>query len=149
MTREESLEFLRRGFSEVGVRVGEDELREVVDRLDGVIGWLTYYGYSRSVGGRDLESIIGDAVSLARQELDNFLSLRVSRRYRVVLRLLASGGVREWGGLLKRGGLEDYEGSPISDRVLHDVLTTLKRYSIIDENLEFTDPIVREAARGL
>ncbi|WP_054853797.1 hypothetical protein [Vulcanisaeta distributa] len=49
---------------------------------------------------------------------------------------------------MKRGGLEDYEGSPISDRVLHDVLTTLKRYSIIDENLEFTDPIVREAARG-
>ncbi len=49
---------------------------------------------------------------------------------------------------MKRG-LEDYEGSPISDRVLHDILTTLKRYSIINENLEFTDPIVKEAARGL
>ncbi|WP_243665768.1 hypothetical protein [Vulcanisaeta sp. JCM 16159] len=55
--------------------------------------------------------------------------------------------MREW-GLLKRR-LEDYEGSPISDRVLHDVLTTLKMHSIINEELEFTDPIVKEAARGL
>ena len=83
---------------------------------------------------------------MARQELENFLKSRASRRYRVVLKLLASG-VREW-GLLKRR-LEDYEGSRISDRVLHDILTALKRHSIIDEDLDFTDPVVREAARGL
>ncbi|GAB6947555.1 ATP-binding protein [Vulcanisaeta sp. JCM 16161] len=146
LSREKSLEFLQRGFSEVGVEVDEGELNEVVDRLDGVIGWLTYYGYSRSVGGRDLTSIFNDAINLAREELENFLKLRVSRRYRVVLKLLASG-VREW-GLLKRR-LEDYEGSPISDRVLHDILTALKMHSIINEELEFTDPIVKEAAREL
>ncbi|GAB6943515.1 AAA family ATPase [Vulcanisaeta sp. JCM 14467] len=146
LNRDESLEFLRRGFSEVGIEVDEGELEGVVDGLDGVIGWLTYYGYSRSVGGRDLDSIISDAVGMARQELENFIRLRASRRYRVVLRLLALD-VREW-GLLKRR-LEDYEGSRISDRVLHDILTTLKRHSIIDENLEFTDPVIRETAREL
>ena len=50
--------------------------------------------------------------------------------------------------MLKRM-IENYEGSLISDRVLHDILTTLKNHSIIDENLEFTDPIVREAAQAL
>ncbi len=146
LSRGKSLEFLRRGFSEVGLEISEDELEEAVDRLDGIIGWLTYYGYSRSTGGRDLDSIISDAIAMAKQELENFLSLRVSRRYRVVLRLLASG-VKGWSSLKR--ALEDYEGSPISDRVLHDILTTLRRYSIIDENLEFTDPIVREASKEL
>ncbi|WP_243665769.1 hypothetical protein [Vulcanisaeta sp. JCM 16159] len=75
MSREKSLKFLRRGFSEVGVEVDDGELNEVVDRLDGVIGWLTYYGYSRSVGGRDLTSIFNDAINLAREELENFLNL--------------------------------------------------------------------------
>ena len=146
LNRGESLEFLRRGFSEVGIEVDKRGLEGVVDRLDGVIGWLTYYGYSRSVGGRDLDSIVSDAVGIARQELGNFLRFRASKRYRVMLRLLASG-IKEW-GLLKRW-LKDYEGSRISDRVLHDILTTLKRHSIIDENLEFTDPVIREAAREL
>ena len=142
----ESLKLLRRGFSEVGIDVDEHEIESAMDRLDGIIGWLTYYCYSRSIGGRDLDSIVSDAVGMARQELEDFLKSRASRRCRVVLRLLASG-VREW-GLLKRR-LEDYEGSRISDRVLHDILTALKRHSIIDEDLDFTDPVVREAARGL
>ncbi|MGC9136014.1 MAG: AAA family ATPase [Caldivirga sp.] len=146
LSHERSLEFLRLGFSEVNVKVDEDELENVVGRLDGIIGWLTYYGYSRSIGSRDLGTIINDAVDMAKQELENFLSLRASRRYRVILKLLASG-IREW-GLLKRT-LESYEGSQVSDRVLHDVLMTLKRHSIIDDSLEFTDPIIKEASKKL
>ena len=143
LSREESVRFLRMGFSELGTIVNDAELEEAVNRLDGIVGWLTYYGYSRSIGGRDLGSIIEDAVNLARREFEGFLNLRVSRRYRPVLKLLASG-VREWSALKR--GLEDYEKALVSDRVLHDILMALKRHSIIDDNLEFTDPIVKEAA---
>ena len=145
LTREESIRFLKLGFSETKVMVSDNELNDAVDKLGGIIGWLTYYGYVRSFGGRDLESIINDAVNLAKQELENFLKTRVNgRRYRVILRSLAND-VREWGRLKRT--LEDYEGVSISDRVIHEILTTLKNHSIINNNLEFTDPVVREAAR--
>ncbi len=42
-SREKSMEFLRLGFRQYGVDVDENEVREVVDRLDGIVGWLTYY----------------------------------------------------------------------------------------------------------
>jgi len=143
LSDQESLEFLRRGFREVRVSVPEAELEEAVRELDGVVGWLTYYGYERSIGGKDLEEVVREAVALARRELEDFMATRASRRYRAVLRLLASG-VRGWGELKRE--LERREGREVSDRALHEVLGALRRHSIVDERLEFMDPIVRRAA---
>lgn len=50
-SREVSLDFLRRGFTELGINVNVGELDEVYDKLDGIVGWLTLYGYLR--GGID------------------------------------------------------------------------------------------------
>ncbi len=146
LKRSEAIDFLYKGFNELGYYVGEDEVLEAVDRLRGVIGWLTYYGYSRVFNGRRLSSIVVDAVELARRELEKFLEYRVSRRYRIVLKALAEG-VREW-RLLKKA-IEDKEGRSISNRVLHDILVQLKKHSIINDKLEYTDPIVKEAAKRL
>jgi len=146
LTRAESREFLSRGFSELGIKVPEDELTQAVNLLDGVVGWLTYYGYERAVGGRDVKSIVNEAIKLARQELENFLSTRVSTRYRAILKMLAAG-IKEWGDIKR--GLEQREGRTISDRVIHEALTALKQHSIIDENLNLTDPILRMAAETL
>lgn len=143
LSREESLDFLRRGFAEVSIRVSEEELERAVEELDGIIGWLAHYGYSKVSGGAMLERISEEAVSLARGELETFLSTRVSRRYRLVLRLLARG-FREWGELKRR--LEDAEGREVSDRALYEILQQLRRHSIIDEENEFTDPVVKRAA---
>lgn len=41
------------------------------------------------------------------------------------------------------------EGRRISDRVLHDILSTLRAHSIISEENEFKDPLLKEAARKL
>ncbi len=146
LSREESLDFLSRGFAQVGVSVPEEELEEAVNMLNGIIGWLTYYGYSRYKGGRGLEEIKREAVALARRELENFIATRMSRRYALVMRLLAEN-VRSWRELKRR--LEEAEKRPVSDRVLHDILYQLKRHSIINENLEYTDPVVGEAAKTL
>jgi len=56
-------------------------------------------------------------------------------------------GVKEW-GRLKRA-LEDAEGRELSDRVLHEILHQLRSHSIIDEENNFTDPVVRRAALQL
>jgi hypothetical protein len=98
------------------------------------------------VGGRDVKSIVNEAIKLTRQELENFLSTRVSTRYRAILKMLAAG-IKEWGDIKR--GLEQREGRTISDRVIHEALTALKQHSIIDENLNLTDPILRMAAETL
>ncbi|MEM2452400.1 MAG: ATP-binding protein [Candidatus Methanomethylicia archaeon] len=147
LRREEAIDFLIKGFEEYGVEPPKSEIEEVVNMFNGIIGWLTYYGYSKCFGGRSYRDIWNDAIELARLELENFLRFRVSRsRYIVILRALAQGVV-EW-GKLKRF-LEDIEGRGVSDRVLHDILITLRRHSIIDEDNKFMDPLIKEAAKRL
>jgi AAA+ ATPase superfamily predicted ATPase len=145
LSREESLDFLNRGFEETGVKAG-NEVERAVEELDGIIGWLTYYGYLKVSGRGDFDSVMNEAVELAKRELESFLARRVSRRYRVVLKLLAEG-VTEW-GRLKRA-IENYEGVELSDRVLYEVLQGLRKHSIIDDENKFTDPVVRRAAQLL
>jgi AAA+ ATPase superfamily predicted ATPase len=142
----EAVDFLSKGFAEVGIAISREEIEDVVRELDGIIGWLTYYGYLRSRGLGDLEYIVREAVVLAKKELESFLATRVSNRYRVVLKLLAKG-VKEWGKF--KDELEKIEKRSVSDRVLHDILRELRRHSIVDENNEFTDPIYRKASLEL
>ncbi|MDI9644700.1 MAG: ATP-binding protein [Candidatus Verstraetearchaeota archaeon] len=147
LARDEAEDFLEKGFEEAGVSVGQGEIEEAAARLDGIIGWLTYYGYSRAIRGSGLDEAWRSAVNLAGSELANFLACRVSReRYRLILKLLARG-VKEWGGL--KSGLEDREGKRVSDRVLYEILETLRKHSLIDEHNDFQDPLLREAAKGL
>jgi hypothetical protein len=98
------------------------------------------------IGKEDFEEIKKDAVELAKQELENFIKLTVSKRYKIVLKLLAEE-IKEW-NLLKRN-VEKYEGKEISNRVLYEILQQLKRHSIIDEENNFTDPIYKEASKLL
>lgn len=147
LSRDESIDFLEKGFSELNYTVAKEEIEEVANKLDGIIGWLTYYGYSRVFGGKNLESVWAEAVELAKKELENFLESRVSKgRYKAVLRLLANG-VREWSRI--KNALESAEGKPVSDRVLHEILYALRNHSIINEENRFLDPLVEEAARSL
>ncbi len=144
--RSESIDFLEKGFKEAGKKVPRKEIDIVVDELDGIIGWLTYYGYLRVSGNGDFMEIKRGAVELARIELENFLRGRVSRRYRLVLKLLTEG-VKEW-SLLKRS-LEKAEGRELSDRVVYEILQQLKTHSIIDEENNFTDPVIGEASKNI
>ncbi|MDW8003404.1 MAG: ATP-binding protein [Thermofilaceae archaeon] len=146
LTREESIVFLEKGFNEAQVRVEREELERVVEELDGIIGWLAYYGYLRLKSAGNLENIVEEAVALAKSELESFLSTRVSGRYRLILKLLAEG-VREWRALKRH--LEKAEGREVSDRALYEVLQQLKSHSIIDEENSFTDPVVKKAALRL
>ncbi len=43
-SRDLSIQFLITGFRQYGVEVSMGEILEAVNRLDGIVGWLTYYG---------------------------------------------------------------------------------------------------------
>ncbi|MEM1686676.1 MAG: hypothetical protein QXN90_03005 [Zestosphaera sp.] len=42
--KEKSLEFLKRGFEEANMLVSDDVLQKIYERVDGIVGWLTYFG---------------------------------------------------------------------------------------------------------
>jgi len=142
-SRDQAIAFLREGFRQAN-RKPPHPLDIVVEQLNGIPGWLTFYGCRCLEGRTDIEEIKHLAVKLALRELNNLIRNR-PRRYKIVLRGIAEG--RQSWSQIKRY-LEEKEGKTISKSVLHNILKTLKAMSLV-ENYQFLDPIYREAARLL
>jgi len=143
-TEEQSIDFLRKGFEEAGKKVREEVLEEAVGELDGIPGWLTFFGNSYTAGGHDLQSIKRMAVRLALKELKNLLEGR-PERYGHVLRAIA-GNRRSWSEVKRY--VEEREGCTISGSVLHNILENLEKMSLV-KDYTFLDPIYEAAARLL
>ncbi len=140
---EESKEFLRRGFEEAGVNVGEDILEEAVKLFDGIPGWLTFFGnHYANIRGSSLGEIKDMAVRVAQEELKRLVETR-GRRYLIVMKAIARGA-KTWSQVKRK--LEEAESSTISNSVLSNILNSLEKLSII-KDYEFLDPIYREAAK--
>jgi len=143
-TEDQSVDFLRRGFEEVGRSPDEELIRKAVEWLDGIPGWLTYFGNACITGKPDLEEIKRKAVRLALGELKNLLSGR-PERYKHVLRAIAEKR-RSWTEVKRF--LEEREGSTVSSSVLQNIMENLQRMSLI-RDYSFLDPIYEAAAGQL
>jgi AAA+ ATPase superfamily predicted ATPase len=139
-----SLEFLERGFEEAGVRVPRELLIRAVEELDGIPGWLTFFGNSYLAGREDLNSIKRMAVQLALNELRSLLSGR-GPRFPLVLRAIAEGR-GSWTQVKQY--VEEREGRTVSSSVLQNVLETLEKMSLV-KDYTFLDPIYKAASRFL
>jgi len=154
-TYEQSVDFLEKGFSEMKISIPHTIVREIVARVDGVVGWLTYYGKMVSeyylqgvnVGLRELDEVQRKAQNLALEELRKLLSFRRSRRYFTILKTIALLGSATW-SQVKRG-VELYEGRRVSDPTITDLLKTLLKLSIIAKDSEnryyIIDPVLKKA----
>jgi|BEDMetMinimDraft_2_1075160.scaffolds.fasta_scaffold00135_5 AAA+ ATPase superfamily predicted ATPase len=86
----ESFEFLELGFRELNMNIDRNILYNAIDKLDGIIGWLTFFGYTYSMGAtKSIEEIMRKAIILAIEELNNFLSESRSAHYKSILKLLS------------------------------------------------------------
>lgn len=138
-TREQSLDFLRRGFQECKMRAREIELEEAVERLDGYPGWLTYYGNARCIRGlgheEALSYVYNEGKQVLLEELKRFLSTRRNQElYLRLLRFLPA----TWSQLLR-----DLQVNP---KTLRDALRSLERAMIIEKignTYTITDPVMR------
>ncbi|RLE64774.1 MAG: ATP-binding protein [Thermoprotei archaeon] len=148
-SREKSIEFLERGFSETSVSVSRNLLEKVVDTLDGIPGWLTYFGYRFLQQGRYnvIERILNEAVNTALNEirkLDHYSPL-----YLHILRAIALG-FDSWSSIKK--AVEAWIGRPIQSRTLSRLLNNLVDMSIIGKANDiyvFLDPIYEKASKQL
>ncbi len=147
---DKSRDFLMKGFQQEGIRASDREVEEVVDKLDGIIGWLSYYGYYRIRMGHEkaLKTTLKEGSRLAASEIDRFLAIRQAarRRYVEVLRILSKPS--RWSEVKR--GLVISLGINISDKQVSNYLNELLEYGFImkkDNLYEIADPLLAEAVR--
>ncbi|AMM54380.1 AAA family ATPase [Pyrococcus kukulkanii] len=155
-TREQSLEFLRLGFSQLGLDAEDEMLEKVVEVLDGIPGWLVHFGLLAKTHGaseKTLEMTLSQASRLALGEFNEFLKRRevARRRYEAVMKAIANGK-RTWSEIKRE--LEKHEGKTIADSVLSRVLEALVKASFLEKivdgrNIEYkiSDPVLEYALK--
>jgi len=142
--REDSKEFLRRGFSEINIPVNFD-LDEAVKILDGIPGYLVLFGkkYSESLDFDDaLNRVWQTMKGMIEGELKELKNR--SARYTTALKYIATG-INYWTGLKN---LFIANGDNIGDSRLYEVLKTLQTTSWIekseDNKYKIVDPVLEK-----
>ena len=144
-----SREFLIKGFKQEGVDVPKHTIDEAINRFDGVIGWLTYFGFSLTTSREDINTIHEKASRLALNELEHALNIYgVGRqRYKETLKTIASLGSARWSHIKR--GIEARLGR-IPNNTLSTILKNLIASSFIekvDEEYRITDPVLQHGIR--
>ena len=134
-TPEQSMDFLLKGFEQVGINPPERLVQEAVERLDGIVGWLVLFGrkaMERGLSMKLIYEVFEEAKALAMSEFDNFLMKRPAarNRYIEIMRAIASGK-RTWEEIKEH--MERKEGKTISDSVLARLLKALVDSSFLEK----------------
>ncbi|MGC8543479.1 MAG: AAA family ATPase [Vulcanisaeta sp.] len=142
-----SREFLRRGFEELGVRFGAYDL--VINKLDGIVGWLTLFGNYHGIRGLSLDGAlretVNEGVKIMVSELEHFLEDKANKAlYLGVLSALRV--VNRWKDI--KFAVETKLSREVGDRELVNVLNALINYNFIEKVKEgeyrLVDPMLRE-----
>ncbi len=156
--REQSMDFLYRGFRQFGMEPPSDVVEYAVDRLDGVVGWLVEFG-ARCVelGKIDrgiVDLVLDEASKLVLAEIEHLLATRPREsreRYLAVLKAIASG-YRTWSQVREYVSRE--LGASLPKSVLHNILHNLLEMTLIEKIVEgrnvwyrIADPILEHALR--
>jgi len=143
-----SRDFLTAGFRESGVSAGEDFIEKAVERIDGIVGWLTLLGYRSIKDGLSEETIdltLEEASKLAEREIKNLSS----EYYLLALKAIAMGS-RSWSGV--KEAVEVWKRAPVTNAQITRVLGNLEAMGMIEKagrEYRFTDPITEWTARRL
>ncbi|GAB6134584.1 AAA family ATPase [Thermococcus prieurii] len=134
-TREQSKDFLIKGFEQVRVTPPEELIEAAVEKLDGIVGWLVLFGrrvLEKGPSSEIVEDVFEEAKRLALEEFENFLSKRPSarKRYLEIMRAVASGR-NTWEEIKEH--LERKEGKSIADSVLARLLKALVDSSFLQK----------------
>ncbi len=151
-SREQSLGFLRKGFTEADMSAEESEIEDAVNKYDGVVGWLSLYGYYRATYGighkEAVSKVEAEAEELVAKELEELIKYS-PRRYLAILWAI-SLGLKTWSTI--KHFAEGIAGT-IPDNRFDNLLRNLVKYGFVEktENLEYkiTDPLTTKAIEKL
>lgn len=145
---EESLLFLKQGFKQAKKDITEDELISVIKEIDGLVGWLSMYGWysleSNSKGA--LETVLTQGSKIVLDELNAFLKNRNGARNRY-LAILKSLKIRPMGWSEIKTSIELEEKKEINDSHVYNYLESLMGYGFIEKEdriYKLSDPLLRK-----
>ncbi len=146
LDKERAREYLSMGFRQLKFRISEEEIRHVVEELDGLIGWLTLYGYERAVlkNSNALEKTKKIATKVVASELQSFLQ-RI-RNKKLYITIIRNSNHVTWSQLYYYVSKDMRK--KINPNTLTQALERLMKYSFImrRENLYFrADPFLLDA----
>ncbi len=146
-TEEESINFLHKGFREFGIEPKADEIEDTLKALDGIVGWLTLYGYMRAVRkfphGDALTEVLEEGSKLVMEELGKLISPS-RKRYLAIMKAVAHGS-NSWSDIK---AYVTVRAGPIPDSRLNELLKNLVKYGYLereDDEYKIPDPIVKRA----
>jgi len=157
-TREQSIDFLEKGFEQYNIKVPENVLEEAVEKLDGIVGWLVYFGlkYIEKYGKENVvEEIVEEASKLSLEEFTKFLKKHSPADKRILEAAKAIAQEQNTWTQIKQH-LEKIEKRTIPDTTLNRTLKTLLKSSYIRKIVEgrniyytITDPTLKYALQKL
>ncbi|MDT7891860.1 MAG: ATP-binding protein [Thermoproteota archaeon] len=146
-----SLDFLMKGFEEFNMKVDEEILHEIYEKVDGIVGWLTYFGCSIVESRKPIIEALNEttekALKLVEEELDKVF--KRSKYYAYVLKAI-SLGIDTWSGIKK--AIEAWLGRPLQNAQISRLLNTLLDLGILEKKNEhyvISDPLVAEYSKKL
>ena len=143
MEKSDSLKFLEEGFKETKIK-SPDKFEKVVGSLEGIIGWLTLYGYYASILKlkTPLKEVREVAKKIVKNEIMHFLRKRRSTRYLTVLKYV--NGL-SWEEIRVIVGKK--EKKIINPKQITKYLNELIKYGFLEKKGEkywVADPIILE-----
>ena len=149
LDRSGSEDFLKKGFEQLNMKIDSKELTSVVNELDGLIGWLTLYGYNRCIVNKKnpLIETVNVAHRIAEVELQNFLNTRKNKKlYSYLLRYIDGKSWTELDVILSS------KIGKVNPNSLSSALSVLEDYSFIykkDGLYYISDPLYLKASSSL
>ncbi|WP_256365654.1 AAA family ATPase [Saccharolobus sp. E5-1-F] len=143
--KEKSIYFLEKGMQELGIRFNRHD--EVIEKLDGIVGWLTLFGNFHVVRKLDFEialrETIGEGKKIMLEEFNHFLSNKENKQlYCNIMNVLKLAS--KWKDI--KNGVEIRMGK-VDDKVFSNALQNLVNFNFVskvDDEYKIVDPMLKE-----
>lgn len=139
LNKEDAYLFLGQGAKQVKILLKEEEIRTAIEKLDGIIGWLTKYGWYRLRFSHKeaLRKTIEEGKYIAEEEFQRF-AVRAEKKYKAIIKSIKGGARWE----------EIKQQTSISDKQLYLMLKRLMGCGFVEkQNRIYTiaDPLLEAA----
>lgn len=142
LSETQAVDFLQKGFEQAGIRPRSTIIESAVEKLDGIVGWLTFFGSTSMELGACTKKTLNQTAErgskLSLEEFRNFLKVRprAEKRYISILEAAARVGRASWVDLKRN--LEIRERKAIADKIFNDLLGNLINGTYLQKNEDRT-----------
>ncbi|MBI5046167.1 ATP-binding protein [Candidatus Micrarchaeota archaeon] len=146
LDKNRAFEFLKKGFAQAKFDIKTEEIEEAIAELDGLIGWLTLYGYEKGVmkNRNALKKTTEMASRIAASELLHFFKNRKNQNlYITILRNATGISSNELKARTSKG-----LGKQINSNLFAFAMRNLMNYSFVEKKNEkyyLSDPLTFKA----